>query len=360
MFKYFFTLFPVLALISCSENREYFIVKKSDLVESVYSSVVIEPAEIYRVNSLYSGFIAEIPYEIGDEVLENSVLFKITDVVGMNNRENARLNLELAQSKYSGKANILEEMKLELKNALLKMKNDSLQFVRIHELYKNGASSKAEDEMAELTYDVSKNNVTGLKKRIARTERELKTAIEQAENNLESSTSNYEQSLIRNKLNGKIYEIYKDPGELVFMQEPLAIVGSKDKFVIKMLIDEIDITSIKVGQHISVFLEAYGKEVFEAKVTRIAPKMDDKTMTFEIEGEFIKPPQNLFMGLTGEANIIIDTKKDVIVIPREYLIGENQVETENGIISVKTGIKSISHVEIVSELKENTKILKPL
>lgn len=360
MTKYIFSFFAVFFLQSCGKEREQFIVKKSDLVESVYSSVILEPAEIFKVNSLYSGFISEIPFETGDLVEENVILFKISDVAGLNNMDNARLNLELAQSKFSGKANILEEMRLELKSALLKMRNDSLQYERVYKLYKNGASSKSEFEMVELAYDVSKNNVDGLTKKIARTERELKASIEQAENNLESSTSNFELSLIRNKLDGKVYDIFKDPGELVIMQEPLAIIGSKDKFVLIMLIDEVDITRVKTGQKITVFLEAYGQRVFEAKVTRISPKMDEKTMTFEIEGEFVNPPDNLFMGLTGEANIIIDTKENVIVIPREYLVGENQVETGDGFVTVKTGIKSISHVEIVSGLKEKTIILKPL
>jgi hypothetical protein len=65
------------------------------------------------------------------------------------------------------------------------------------------------------------------------------------------------------------------------------------------------------------------------------------------------------MGLTGEGNIIINKRKSVMVIPLEYLIDNNKVETENGAIRVTTGVRSLSHVEIVSGLKSGEIIYKP-
>ena len=126
------------------------------------------------------------------------------------------------------------------------------------------------------------------------------------------------------------------------------------------LIDEVDITRIKKGQKIVVTLEAYKSQSFEAKVTHITPKMDGRTQTFEIEGVFVDFPSELYMGLTGEGNIIVKQIKQALVIPREYLIDLNKVETENGMKKVKIGVQSLSHVEIISGLKEGEEILKPL
>jgi hypothetical protein len=87
--------------------------------------------------------------------------------------------------------------------------------------------------------------------------------------------------------------------------------------------------------------------------------MDDRSQTFTIEADFVKSPGKLYMGLTGEANIVIHEKKSALVIPREYLIAGNKVETESGIVRVETGLSNWSYVEILKGLKEGMVILKP-
>ena len=129
--------------------------------------------------------------------------------------------------------------------------------------------------------------------------------------------------------------------------------------VIKMLIDEVDITRVKIGQTIIVNLEAFGQKSYKAIVTRISPKMDTRTQTFEVEGEFKELPAQLYMGLTGEGNIIVDERENVLVVPREYLIDGEYLETESGRTKVSTGAISLSSVEIVSGLTEGAKIYKP-
>ena len=87
--------------------------------------------------------------------------------------------------------------------------------------------------------------------------------------------------------------------------------------------------------------------------------MDARTQTFEIEGKFIKAPKTLYMGLTGEGNIITRKRESVLVIPLEYLIDGGSVETDAGLVKVKVGLKSLSHVEIISGLKKGDIIYKP-
>jgi multidrug efflux pump subunit AcrA (membrane-fusion protein) len=144
------------------------------------------------------------------------------------------------------------------------------------------------------------------------------------------------------------------------MQEPVAIVGSASNFLIKMLIDEIDITKVKIGQRIIVSLEAFSDRTFEATVTRLAPRMDTRTQTFEVEGTFNNIHERLYFGLTGEASIVVAKKKNSVVIPREYIIGSNEVETVDGMKKVKIGTISLSHAEILEGLKEGDVIYKPM
>jgi multidrug efflux pump subunit AcrA (membrane-fusion protein) len=210
-----------------------------------------------------------------------------------------------------------------------------------------------------LAAEVSSNTVISLRKKVLRKEKDLKNQLAQLQNNVITSTSRSNDFSLKTIMHGKVYQTFKQRGDLVTLQEPLAIIGDAQQFVLKMLIDEVDISKVQIGQKVLVNLEAYNGKLFEAKVTRIAPKMDDRTQTFEIEAKFVKPPSHLYMGLTGEGNIIIEEKRDVLVIPREYLQPGNKVETDKGWVKVTTGLSNWSYVEIVAGLKEGTIIYTP-
>lgn len=346
-------------LMGCSNSEETYTVKKSDIVESVYSSVIIEPSALYLVNASNSGYIDELHVKTGDDVAFGQVILTVRDIQSNNTASNARLAYEMAQSNFDGDVNLLEDLRLELSDAFMKKINDSTNFIRSKKLLEKGLMTQVEYDQSEMVFESSKTRSKLIMNKIKRSEKDLKTSLSQARNNYNSSQSRSEDALVRTKIEGKVYDVFKESGEFVMMQEPVAMIGSKDSFILKMRIDEVDITKVKLGQTIIVALEAYKKQTFKAKITRISPKMDPQTQTFEIEGEFIKAPDVLFMGLTGEGNIIIVERKGALVIPLEYLTDDNSVTTANGKVKVTTGSRSLSHVEILTGLKEGDVIHKP-
>jgi HlyD family secretion protein len=357
--KHIFLLF-LGTLFSCTDARETTYPEYKELLEAVYSSVLLEPKDAYKVNASISGFVDTVLVKLGDNLKVGEIILHISSDPILLNQQNAYLNYVLVRQTLDGEANVLEEMKLEIKTAKLKMQNDSVNSARFSSLLAEKACSKFEFDTALLGYEMSKNNFLALKKRIARKEKELKNQLAQSRNNLKSSALKTEDYTIRSSRNGKVFQLLKEPGEYVNMQEPLAIIGDKDDFVLKMLIDEVDITKVQIGQKVVVTLEAFKDKVFEARISTISPKMDERTQTFEMEAIFSNPPKKLYMGLTGEGNIVLNEKKKALVIPREYLLPGNKVETENGIVTVKTGLSNWSYVEIINGITEKTAIFKPL
>ncbi|NVK66428.1 MAG: efflux RND transporter periplasmic adaptor subunit [Flavobacteriales bacterium] len=349
----------VLLLSACSEDRMSYTVKREKIVEAVYSSISIEADETYTVTSVVSGYIEEFAVEIGDSVTIGQELFKVRDVQASASSSNAELAYEMARRNLSGDLSLLEDIRLNIEDAFLKRRNDSINHERNKALFNKELLTEVEFEQSELVFQRSKNAHIALVKKLHRTEKELKTSLSQARNNFASSASRNQDAAVRSKIDGMVYDIMKEDGEFAAMQEPIAIVGSSTDFKIMMLIDEVDVVRIKRGQKIYVSLEAYPNSTFEAHVTKVNPKMDTRTQTFEVEGEFDVAPESLYMGLTGEGNIVIDERENVLTIPREFLIGNNKVETEEGQVKVKVGAKSLSHVEILEGLKEGQVIFKP-
>jgi multidrug efflux pump subunit AcrA (membrane-fusion protein) len=141
--------------------------------------------------------------------------------------------------------------------------------------------------------------------------------------------------------------------------EPLAAIGSADVFLLELLVDEVDIVKVKTGQKVLVVLDAYADTVFEANVSKIYPRKDERSQTFTVEAFFDEPPGVLYPGLSGEANIVIAQQTDALVIPRDYLIEGTKVETENGIITLALGLQDLDRVQVLEGLTADTYILKP-
>ena len=267
--------------------------------------------------------------------------------------------LKLAQENYNGSAAILNSIQEEIESAELALQNDSINYYRQKSLWEKQIGSRVEYETRKLNYELSKNKVQLLRKNYGHTEKELISNLKQAKNNYKASQISSNDYTVNSMIEGKVYAVYKNPGEIVNTMEPLAAVGSANNFIIELLVDEVDIVKIKVGQKTLVTLDAYGTEVFEAEVSEINPKKDERSQTFKIEALFMQPPEILYPDLAGEGNIVIAEKDNIIIIPSDFLIGGNQVQTEEGSVTVRVGLQNLERVEILEGVDERTKILKP-
>ncbi len=356
-----FSFLAVLVFLSssCGNKHEKILPQKTSLTESVYASVTIQPDSLYQVYAVVSGIVDEILVEEGDLVEKGDALIQIINNAPKLNTENARLALQLARENYNGNAAVLSGLEDEIRAAELTFVNDSVNFYRQKRLWDENIGSKVEFDNRQLAFELSRNNLRLLKGRYDRTKNELSTQLKQAENNYQTSQIANKDFTVASKIDGMTYAIFKEPGESVNTMEPLASLGSASDFVIEMLIDEVDIVKLSVGQKTLISLDAYGDEVFPAKVSKIYPKKDERSQTFKIEAVFDEPPKRLYPGLAGEGNIIISAKENALTIPKEYLLDGNKVLTEDGPIEVALGLQNFDRIEILEGINENTELLKP-
>ena len=109
-----------------------------------------------------------------------------------------------------------------------------------------------------------------------------------------------------------------------------------------------------------VALDSYKNQTFEAVVDKIYPIMNERSRTFKIEAHFVAPPQKLYPNLTVEANIIIQTKENAIVIPKNYVIDEEYVFiTKDEKRKIKIGLSNYEKIEVLDGLKAGETIYNP-
>jgi len=346
-------------MVGCGNKRERIQPMVKAITESVYTSVTVQPDSLYQAYASVSGILDKNLLEEGDTVQRGTAIAQIINTVPKLNTENARLNLELAKKNYLGNDAVLKGIRERIEAAELQLFNDSLNYSRQRNLWEQNIGSQTQFDNKKLAYELSSNNVKTLQTSYDQTKNDLETKYKQALNSYKNSSKTTRDFVIESKINGTVYALYKNPGEIINTMEPVASIGSSDVFVLEMLVDEVDIVKIQLEQKALITLDAYPAEIFETRINKIYPKKDDRSQTFKIEASFITLPDKLYPGLSGEGNIIVHQKEDALVIPKEYLIGSNTVETENGEVEITTGLQNLQFVEVLSGINSSTYLLKP-
>ncbi len=359
MIKYLYIFSLLFGLFACNQQEEKIYPQRRQLVESVYASVTVQPDSLYEVFSSVVGIVDQYYVEEGDTVDRGDRILHIVNTRFSLSEENAALELELAKENYSGDAAVLEGILDEIRSARIQLHNDSINFIRQQRLWHQNIGSKIEFDNRKMAYELAENQVALLEKRYYRTKQELETKVNQAENNYQATATVSDDYTIKSKINGMVYAVYKNPGELVNTLEPVASIGHVEDFILELIIDEVDIVKLQPGQKIVVTLDAYENAVFEAVLTKIFPQKEIQNQTFKAEATFVFAPPKLYAGLAGEGNIVIASKTMALLLPKAYVLPGPRVLTDTGEVDISTGLESLEYVEILSGIDEHTAVLKP-
>lgn len=191
-------------------------------------------------------------------------------------------------------------------------------------------------------------------------QKQLGFAAAQARTNLQIARRQAGDFVLRSKINGRVYQLYREKGEAVTPQTPLALLGDARHFVLEMQVDESDIVRIRPGQLVLVTLDSYAGQVFPARVTSISPMMNTDSRTFEVDAAFVRQPPVLYPFVSFEANIVLQTKARALLIPRRLLLNDSTVRKADGQSArVKTGLRDYQMVEILSGLTADDELTAP-
>ena len=304
-------------MLSCRESNQVVQPEKRDITEAVYASGMVKSHEQYYVYPETAGVIIQIFKKEGDTIHAGEALLEQKNDLSKIDRDNAQL-----VSRYNNMVDNPErinELKYSYESAERKMINDSLMYFRQKKLFSQGVGSLVELEQRELAFQTSKTLWQSAAMRYRDMEKQLTLLQKQSQNNLIKSTSLNSDFILKSKINGKVYSILNEPGEYISPQKPVAVIGRSD-FYLELSVDEYDIEKVDTGLVVLVNLDSYADTVFEAKVSRIVPVMNDKTKTFMIEAEWVEHPKQLFPFMTAEANIIVSRHQNALTIPRNCLI----------------------------------------
>ncbi|QJW90194.1 HlyD family efflux transporter periplasmic adaptor subunit [Spirosoma taeanense] len=347
-----------LAGTACNRGQEGIKPQYRELTEAVYASGSVFPRNEYTVTADADGVLQQRLINEGDSIRRNQLLFVLESATEDARRQAANRAYQLAKSNLSANSPVLSELEAQVRNARVRLSNDSINYARFRELYAQNATSRAELERAELNYTVSRNNLRAQLNSLQRTRNQIQLDVANNRSQLVSSEVAGRNTRIRSFVDGKVYEVYKEPGEIVRPGEQLALVGSGNQLYVKLSVDESDFGRVRTGQEVILKADIYPDKVFRARVSKKYPRLNRSDQSFRVDAEFVGERPASYYGLTVEANIIISQNQRVLTIPKSYVIGTDSVWVEQDGEKKKVrfikGAENFDLVEVKGGLSEKS------
>ncbi len=356
---YLYFIILVAAFVGCTGQNE---VKpqRRDIVDAVFGSGHIENRDQYAVTANTDGYLKDAWVAEGDTVKQGEKLFRLTNDVQQTQVANALTNLQYAKSNVQPRAPQIEQLKTQIAQAKEKLSVDSTNYARYQRLVKTQAVSNSDFENVQLQYQASASSLKVLQHNLADLEKQLNLSVENAtaQYNIQQESNDYYN--ISGRANGVVLSVAKKTGDYVKKGDVIAQVGA-GKPVIKLYIAEDDIQRVKLGQQTLISLNSSKDNVLKAIITKIYPSFDSNEQAFIAEATFTDKPGTLRNGTQLECNIIVQEKKQVLVVPTYSLINGDYVLLKDAKekTPVKTGIRTLEWTEILSGITEKDVLVIP-
>ena len=342
-----------LVLQSCKEKE---IVKPEikQLTEAVYASGTLVPEKEYQVVAATDGFLENALVNEGDSVKKDQLLFSLR-----NNDQQAQVSAaaHLLQKTLpvtgSNSPSVLE-IQTRLAAANIKLENDRLQYDRYKNLYDQNAISASNYERYRLQYQTTSKEVASLQQQLQQQRLSSELQLQQATNQLQLASTSGDNRMIKSFSDGVVYEILKQRGDMIYPNQPIALVGS-GKMIAKLLVDEDDFQKVKEGQKVLITMDAYPGKTFTAKLSKIYPFLNKVEQSFRVDALFDNELPAKVYGLNIEANIVIRENVQALVIPKRAVMkGDSVAVKENGkaiTLKITKGAEDKDWVQVTSGLK---------
>jgi HlyD family secretion protein len=187
-------------------------------------------------------------------------------------------------------------------------------------------------EDAEMNYELGRNKQVAAHSSVAVNRAEVaraQAALERAETDLRNST-------IVSPMNGLVLSRDVEVGDAV---SSILVLGSQATLIMTLgdvgsvyvlgKVDEADIGKVFLGQPARIVVESFKERKFEGKVTKISPlgQEKDNVTTFEVRVSIENPTGELKANMTANAEIILEEKKGVLLVPESAVIYDRDRKT---------------------------------
>lgn len=372
-----------------SNAQETAEVTRGDLVVSVSVSGNLEMPHKTDLSFGTTGMVAEVLVDEGDKVVKGQLLAKLEASSLELSVEMAQDRCEAAQVEYEMAENKLVQTiyphytsiyATDLPGAWLALEEAQDNLKEAQELLGQGKTEEAQalldlvESSITKAQEKSQSRTWAVPLSVKLLELQMdgaKAALDIAKLELAKARVELGKATITASFDGIVTDIYINEGQqLSSMTYANPAICLLDPSEIKMngVIDEMDISKLKLGQEADIILDALPDKEVKGRVTFIsqAGTVQAGVVSYKTIITLENPGEQLRDGMSATAEIIIDRHENVLLIPNRAIQGswdspwvevlaDEQVEQRPVELGLSDGIKT----EVLSGLEEGESVIFP-
>ena len=354
------------------------VAERGDLAKVVVATGKIQPLSKVEVKSKASGMVKKLYVDYNDRVKQGQVLCELDKVQLEAVVREALANFQAAQAARDSAVAAMERNKVDAEGPDVPFLKLSME--RAEQMYKDGVMAKSVVEDAQKNYQLALNKQMSAQRNLIVSRAEIAKAeaqVAQAKAALENAQEDLRNSTIVSPIDGLVLSRDVSVGDGV---SSILILGSQATLVMTLgdtsevyvqgKVDEADIGKVYLGQAARIVVESFKDKKYIGKVTRISPfgKEKDNVTTFEVRVSISNPTGELKANMSANAEIVLEEKKNVLMVPEASLIYDKdrkasveipEPKSEKGKkkIPVQLGISNGVKTEITSGLTEKQQVV---
>lgn len=258
-----------------------------DRVEVVGS---LEAGAAIDVRGVVPGYVAEVLHEVGDPITAGEPLLRLDETEAVADVTQAESDLRVARKELEAEQARVRFAKVELDQWESLAATGVATGQRLDE-------AKSELALAEATAAVAAARVAS------------------AEAAIERATSLLDRVTIKAPFDGLVAVRDVDPGDLATTDRTLMRVIAIDVVRTVVSVGERDYAKVTVGTPAEVRVDAYPDRFFDGVVVRVAPILDERTRSGDVEVDIANPKGLLKPGMTARVTLTLGERPDVTVVP---------------------------------------------
>lgn len=290
--------------------------KVGDLSSTVRAPGKVEPVTMVKLSANVPGEVTRLDVKAGDHVHRGQFLLQLDDTQYKAQVLQSRAALAAARSSLKS-----SEATFTQSDAVLKRKESLFEQKLVSPEELDSARTQRDSDKARL--DADREDVT-----------RLDAAYTAAQDNL--SKTRFESPI-----DGTVTQLNIERGEIVVigtMNNPgtvILTVADLSHMKVEADVDETDVSSVRLGQHATVKVDALPDTSLAGAVSEIAnsPKVSDlgtqgQQTDFEVDVMLDHPPPSLRPGMTADVEIRTGTRKGVLHVPLQAVVVRTQEELD--------------------------------
>lgn len=253
------------------------------------------------------GKIAETLVDEGDEVEEGQVVARLEDTELKLALSRARHGLLQADAAVA-------QAKAAIAQAEASLENAETDHKRIEELYRKKAVSQQAFDHAATGKRVAEAALRQAREQQAAAEAQ----VAQARVMVELATTQLDDTNVLAPIAGTITMKLMYVGEMTSPSDPLFKVESMRAVELRADVSSLHLGKIRVGMPIRIEVDGV-EEAVTAPISEVSPRVDEFTRMARVKARIENPDRTLRPGLFARAEIVLDARENVVVIPRDIL-----------------------------------------